>query len=579
MLKQGAKKAKQTKSKEEDIRIQWGLRIPMRDGTHLNATLYKPTSTKKPLPVIFTLTPYISDSYHERGSFFAKNGYQFALIDVRGRGNSEGIFVPLSNEAKDGHDIVEWLAKQSFCDGHVAMWGGSYAGFDQWATAKELPPHLSTIVPAASAYPGVDFPFWNNVFFSYETQWATLTSGLTGNTKLFEDQAYWISAFREMYLKQLPFRELDKIVGNPSGYFQRWLKHPAPDAYIDAMTPSDAQLRKIQHPILTITGHYDADQPGAMAFYRRHIQFGTPKAKSRHYLIIGPWDHPGTRTPNREVAGLTFGEASLVNLNELHKEWYDWSMKHGPKPKFLRDRVAWYVPGEGAEVWKYASSLEAIPTSMQELHLDSKDGVANDAFHSGQLTPKKPRTSTPDQYTYDPSDLRPGELEREWIKNFLTDQRYALNLFGNGLIYHSEPYPNGLEITGYVKLLLWMALDVPDTDFHVELDEIQPDGRSIFLTNDIMRARYRKTLRKENLVQKGKIEPYEFKSFYFFSRRLTKLSRLRLIIRCPNSIFWQKNYNSGGKVAEESGKDARVAHVKLYHDQKHPSRLEIPVAK
>lgn len=123
MPKQGAKKAEQTKSKEEDIRIQWGLRIPMRDGTHLNATLYKPTSTKKPLPVIFTLTPYIADSYHERGSFFAKNGYHFALIDVRGRGNSQGIFEPLANEARDGHDIVEWLAKQPYCDGHVAMWG------------------------------------------------------------------------------------------------------------------------------------------------------------------------------------------------------------------------------------------------------------------------------------------------------------------------------------------------------------------------------------------------------------------------------------------------------------------------
>lgn len=380
-------------------------------------------------------------------------------------------------------------------------------------------------------------------------------------------------------LQQRPFRELDKIVGNPSDYFQRWLKHPTPDAYIDAMTPSADQLRKIQHPVLTITGHYDADQPGAMTFYRRHMQFGTPKAKARHYLIVGPWDHPGTRTPNREVAGLTFGEASLVNLNELHKDWYDWTMKHGSKPKFLQDRVAWYVPGESAEVWKYSSSLEDIPTSSQELYLDSNDGIANDVFRSGQLTRKKPRNSPPDQYAYDPKDLRPAEIEQEWVKTFISDQRYALNLFGNGLIYHSEPYPKGLEITGYVRLLIWISMDVPDTDFYVELYEIQPGGRSIFLTHSIMRARYRKSLRREELVRKGAIEPYEFQNFYFFSRRLSKLSRLRLLIRCPNSIFWQKNYNSGGKVAEESGKDARVAHVELYHDQNHPSRLEIPVAK
>ena len=90
--------------------------------------------------VIFTLTPYISDSYHARAAYFASHGYVFALVDVRGRGNSGGDFEPFANDAHDGYDIVEWFAKQPFCDGKVAMWGGSYAGFDQWATAKELPP-------------------------------------------------------------------------------------------------------------------------------------------------------------------------------------------------------------------------------------------------------------------------------------------------------------------------------------------------------------------------------------------------------------------------------------------------------
>jgi len=64
----------------------------------------------------------------------------FALVDVRGRGNSGGEFEPFTNEPRDGHDVAEWLAKQPFCDGKVAMWGGSYAGFDQWATVKEFPP-------------------------------------------------------------------------------------------------------------------------------------------------------------------------------------------------------------------------------------------------------------------------------------------------------------------------------------------------------------------------------------------------------------------------------------------------------
>src|SRR5438034_3571976 len=153
-----------------DYDLRWAVKIPMRDKVELNATLYLPKSANATVgrtPVIFTLTPYISDSYHARAAYFASHGYAFALVDVRGRGNSGGDFEPFANEARDGHDVVEWFAKQPFCDGKVAMWGGSYAGFDQWATAKELPAHLTTIVPAAAAHPGLDFPFTNNVGISY----------------------------------------------------------------------------------------------------------------------------------------------------------------------------------------------------------------------------------------------------------------------------------------------------------------------------------------------------------------------------------------------------------------------------
>jgi putative CocE/NonD family hydrolase len=89
------------------------------------------------------------------------------------------------NEGQDGYDIVEWLARQPWCDGAVTMWGGSYGGLDQWMTLKHFPPHLKTVVPAAAAHIAVDFPFFKNNFYSYEMQWLTLTSGVTGNANLF----------------------------------------------------------------------------------------------------------------------------------------------------------------------------------------------------------------------------------------------------------------------------------------------------------------------------------------------------------------------------------------------------------
>jgi putative CocE/NonD family hydrolase len=560
---------------QEGVDLSWGVRIPLRDGVRLQATVYLPSGMEGPLPVIFTLTPYTADSYHERADYFARHGYVFALIDCRGRGNSEGEFEPFASEGRDGYDVVEWLARQPWSNGKIAMWGGSYAGFDQWSTLKEFPPHLATIVPAAAAAAAVDFPFSKNIFYAYDLQWLTFTSGQTANQNLFGASDFWEPKFRQLYLKGLPFRQLDQVVGNPTTHFQTWLKHPEPDAYWDAMVPTIEDYRRIDIPILTITGHYDGDQLGALHYYRQHQEYGTAAARARHYLIIGPWDHAGTRTPKREVGGLTFGAACLLDLNQLHKEWYDWTLKDGPRPEFLKQPVAYYVTA--ADDWKYAASLDAIASGRRTLYLHSDGGQAGDAFHSGRLTAEPPGTSEPDRFIYDPLDLRPGELEQEQDESYLIDQRAALNLFGNGLVYHSEPFAADTEISGTFKLVAWMALDVPDTDFQVAVYEILRDGSSVLLSSDALRARYRESLRGPQLVAPGEITRYLFDGFSFISRRVAAGSRLRLVLSCPNSIYVEKNYNSGGVVADESRQDARTAHVTLYHDRDHPSSLELPV--
>jgi len=569
----------QQKPAAEDptIDMQWAVKIAARDGVKLNATVFTPHGQKDPLPVIFTFTPYIGDSYTDRAVYFAKHGYVYALVDVRGRGNSGGEFEPFVNEGKDGYDVVEWLAKQPYCNGKVTMWGGSYAGFDQWTVLKEFPPHLATIVPAAAAHPGVDFPFQYNIFAPYDMQWLTFTSGVTSNGSLFGNSAFWTAKVREMYMAHAAFQDFDKVVGNGSTVFQKWIKHPAPDAYYDAMVPSPEQYKRMSVPILTITGHYDGDQPGAFTFYKWHMQYGTAEAKAKHFLIIGPWDHAGTRTPKAEVGGLKFGQASLVDLNKLHTEWYDWATKGGAKPEFLKKRVAYYVVG--AEEWKYADSLESISNATKTLYLGSGSG-AGDVFRSGALTEDNPAASTGmDSWTYDPLDTRPGSAEPEDDGNSLTSQRAAVNLFGEGVIYHSEIFPENTEIAGFPKLTVWLKMDVPDTDLEADLYEILPDGGSVALTGASMRARYRESLREAKPVMPGKIEKYVFDNFTFFARRIGKGSRLRLVVRSINSTGSEKNYNSGGVVAAETGKDAKTAHISLMHDKEHPGALELPVVK
>ncbi len=556
-----------------------GVKIPMRDGVTLNATVYRPAGQKEPLPVIFMPTPYSADTYHDKAMYFARRGYVFALIDVRGRGNSSGKFVPFLDDARDSADTIEWLARQPWSNGKISLWGGSYTGYVQWAALMELPPHLITIVPAAAAYPGVDFPISDNIFYSYNVQWLTFTNGLLSNRSLFTDISFWTQKFRELYLSHRPYRELDQIAtGKTDPVFQTWFDHPTPGSpYWKAMVPTPEQYRRMNVPILTITGHYDEDQPGALKFYHEHMQYGSPEGRAQHYLILGPWDHSGTRAPKREVGGLTFGPASLVNLDELHLQWYDWTMKGGSKPAFLKKRIAYYVAGNGGEAWKYADSLDEVASETRTLYLASENGRANEVFRSGTLGEAPPPRSEPDRYVYDPLDVRPAQFEMQDSRNRHTDQTRSLHLFGNGLVYHSEPFTEPAEVSGAVKLSLWIALNVPDTDFQAELWEVLPDGSAVSLTNCQLRARYRESRDHAVLVPPGEVLRYDFTTFTWFSRRIAKGSRLRLLVSSPNSIHYQKNYNSGGAVADESGEDARTAEVTLYHDAEHPSALELPV--
>jgi putative CocE/NonD family hydrolase len=572
----------QTAVAPPEIDMQWSAKIAMRDGVALNATIVRPRGQKDPLPVIFTLTPYIADSYMDRAVYFAQHGYVYALVDVRGRGNSGGTFEPFANEPKDGHDVVEWLAKQSWCNGKVAMWGGSYAGFDQWATLKEFPPHLATIVPAAAAHPGVDFPFSHGIFAPYDMQWLSFTSGATSNANLFGNSTYWRSKAGEYYDQHLAFKEFDRLVGNPSTVFQKWLQHPTADAYYDAMVPDESAYKRVNVPILTITGHYDGDQPGAFTYYDRHMRYGTAEARQNHYLIIGPWDHAGTRTPKKEVGGLNFGDASIVDLNQLHVEWYDWAMKGGAKPEFLKKRVAYYVvTGPGSGEWKYADTLEGISNGRKMLFLSS-GGEADDIFHSGVLTESKPAgpaAAVSDAWTYDPLNIKPGALEPADQPDYLVSQTAVLNLFGEGVAYHSAAFSEAAEISGFAKLTLWLSMNVPDTDLYANLYEILPEGGSVQLSGAILRARYRESARAPKLVTPGKVEKYVFDDFTFFSRRVAKGSRLRLVVGSINSTGTEKNYNSGGDVALETAKEARTAKVTLLHDDSHPSALELPIVK
>jgi uncharacterized protein len=569
-----------TQDHREDARragvsMQWDLKIPLRDGTQLSAIVYRPKECGKPAPCIVTKTPYTSQAWHHFAVEFAVHGFPFVAVDCRGRGNSDGMFRPFIQEGNDGYDVVEWVARQPFCDGRVAMWGGSYGGYDQWVTASRHPPHLTTIAPVASVYPGIDFPMRNNISMPYVMQWLTFVSGRTSQSKMFfESQGFWNAGFREWYESGKPFRELDSMLGNPSPVFQEWITHPKQDAYWDSYNPTAAELAEISMPVLTITGIYDTGQPGAIKHYRRHLESAPPESAGLHYLVIGPWDHAGTRIPMPEFGGIRIGLPGLVDVTALHVEWYRWTLLGGARPEFLKKRVAYYVMG--AERWAYADSLDAVTARTEHLYLDSA-GSAHDVFRSGLLLQTTASESKADQYIYDPRDLGLAALESTVDPGNWADQRLVYAASGRHLVYHSAPFDADLEICGFFSLCLWLSVDQPDTDVRASVYEIALDGSSILLSADSMRARYRTSPRVETLIADPQPARYEFTQFTFVARTITKRHRLRLVIGPVDSIYSERNCNTGGVVADERPNESRRVTVKLHHDSLHPSALIVPL--
>ena len=402
------------------------------------------------------MTPYIADGDHHLALKFANDGYVYVSVDRRGRGNSEGEFNPLEDSGLDGYDVIAWLAKQPWSNGQIAMRGGSYRGMVQWKIMAEHPQHLISTVPTAPVYPGHTFPKTKNIFMSYMAAWLAFTNTRTGNTELFGARQYWSEKYQEIYMEHLPFRKLDSPTATNSRIFHRWLDHPSHDAYWQSLTPSAEDYAGINMPILTITGHFDADQPEAMRYYREHMQYASSEARDQHYLLMGPWSHGGTRNPAKELGGFTFGDNSVLDMDQLQIDWFDWVLKSGEKPEILKDRVNFYVMGD--QQWRHVNTLEELHNDTRAFYLTSENSDANDVFHSGILSESIPPEQNPDTFVYDPLDTSAVVSTPQGFSNrSYLNQTVAFD--ENVLVYHSSPLAVKTTLSGVIKFTAYLSTE------------------------------------------------------------------------------------------------------------------------
>lgn len=547
--------------------------IPVEEGVRLHGRLWRPRPRSRARPTILSVTPYTSDDAHEYGTYFARHGYAYLNVDVRGRGASEGEFWPLVQDGPDAAAVVRWVAEQPWSDGRVATRGGSYRGMVQWQIMAEGPVEpLRTAVPTASAYPGWDFPNSNGIFSSYSARWLAFVQGRASQGSLFGDSDYWESRYMEMHRGGRAFEDLDEITGVSSRVFDRWIQHPHMDDYWRAPSPDSADYARLERPILTVTGHFDGDQPGALRYYRKHMRYGSTAGREQHYLLIGPWSHGGTRDPESELGGLTFADTAALDMDALHRQWFDWVLRDGEKPAILDDRVVYYVMGDGR--WRSAPSLEAVADTSRTLFLSSPSGNPEGPFEPGRLSGNPPDEADVDRYVYDPRDTADVATLESMEEPTAPGAAF---LDGPKLVYQSEPLEESVEVSGRMRLDAWIEMDVRDTDIGAWVYEIRPTGRTILLGETELRARHRLGVDTTALVEPGEVERYRFDRFFWFSRRLQEGSRIRLVVAPLNTPRVQKNYNSGGNPVTETVGDARTATVRLHLSGDRPSALVLPV--
>jgi uncharacterized protein len=572
--------------------IEMSRMIPMRDGVELEAWITRPSQMKGPAPAILELTQYDIDG-GRRGEppAFAQHGYVFVQAYVRGRGRSGGVKSDNLGVqvGRDGYDLVEWIARQPWSNGQVVMYGGSFVGMTQWRTATQRPPHLAAIAPYVPIYPGWDVPNTNGIPQAWTAVILSYTSGRTLNTGIIGNQGYWMGKMLEQYAAQRPFGELDRAVGiaalddwwmldaqgRRAPMMTVWLDHVGDEAFNLAAEPKAEDYAAMPFPVLTATGFFDDDQPGALRYYRNHVAQAPAAVAAKHYLVIGPWDHGGTQLPTREIEGLVIPDAAVLDMQRLHWEWYDWALGRGSLPAFLKDRVAYFMMG--ADEWRYAHTLEeASSGETLALYLSEPRGTPTDVFHSGRLSGKSPGKEPPAVLVSDPHELPELDIARYLPEEGLHSQFRSLQK--RALVFHSDPFDSEREIAGHMRLTLMCSSDTPDFDLWAQVMLVLPDGSAVQLGQpDIRRARFRNGFFRQQLLKAGELVEIPFE-FSWTAWRIPAGARLRLVLMPLNSPSFQKNYNTGGRIGYEDPAQARIAHIRIFHDGQHASVLQLPLA-
>jgi len=541
---------------EDDRRryaVERDVRIGTPDGGTLCAMVVRPRTAPARLPAVLRFTIYADSTADLREARrTASNQYASVTGYTRGKMCSPGPVVPYLHDPDDAATTIEWISRQPWSDGRVAMYSGSYEGFTQWAATKRMPQALKAIMTGAAAAPGIDAPMEGNIVWNFQYPWPFYAAGnKTLDTATYNNAARWARLSREWYVSGRAYRDLDRIDGTPNPVFDQWLSHPAYDAYWQSVIPYRKEFARIDIPVLQTAGYFYGGPGAALYYFTQHYQYN-PRAE--HYLVIGPYDHfqgqrgvvsaLGDTTTN--LAGYEIDPVARIDIvADLRYQWLDYVLKHGPKPALLQDKLNYEVTG--ANVWRHAPSIKAMSNGTLRFYLSG----AREGGNRYELSVQRPAGDSAVTLAVDLKDRSDADLNVPGggVLDTAVDAR-------NGLEFVSAPLAGAVELGGLFSGRLEFITNKKDFDFSVALYELRPDGRYMQIPPYQSRASFVEDLSRRRLLAPGKREHLAFQSIRLASCRFQPGSRVVLVLGVIKNPGQQINYGTGKDVNTETVADA-----------------------
>src|SRR2546423_524209 len=591
--------------------------MPMRDGARLATDIYRPKNASGKVPIIWVRTPYNFNFWDVRNGVPAdmkaaltavKRGYAYVVQNERGHFFSEGNYDILGAPRTDGYDALAWLSSQSWANGKVGTTGcSSTAEYQMGIAAMGLPAYAAINVQGFGAGVGRVAPYYEQgnwyrggavqmlfIAWLYGEQNQvrpmfppnTSQEDLIRASKSFDLAQQLPPVDWSQALRHLPEMDIIKAVDGPHGIFADSMPVETGGAMIKR-APNDPAWYKgglyhddmpLNLPGLWFMSWYDVSVGPNLALYNHMRKTARPQIADEQWAIIAPVTHCGyTRATEDTVVGeRSMGDARF-DYQEIVYSFFDRFLKGDKSPQLdAMPKVTYFMMG--ATKWQTSEAWPPAGAQTMTLFLTSA-GHANSLTGDGLLSTAPPAADKPDTFTYDPMNPVPSYGGNDCCTGTAAqagafDQR-QMEARNDILVYTSEPFKKGTEVSGPISPTLYVSSGAKDTDFTVKVLDGYPDGRAYNLDESIQRLRYRDGYDKPLVwMEPGKVYKVALQplttSNYFAAG-----PRLRLEVASSHFPRLAPHLKNGGNNYDEE--KGVIAHNSVHHSKQYPSQVTVTV--